>query len=1215
MTTIFFAAGLIVISAVVVTAWISSRTLLARARDARLRRQATALTETLTRLRASAYAGIDQVLFDMRDTVDPRVIEQELRRELDVASAEPSPALIASFRLLGYTDRYLADVRAARAWRDRAHAATTLGLLREPRAVGPLVEAMRDANEDADVKLACAEALGQLRDPSVIAGMCELLADVDEWASPRLAQVLCDFGSAAVEPLLAVLDRAEHLNARVWAAQILGRIGDARATWPLVERLHDRAEQLRLSAANALAELRDGRAVPPLIGVVLRDPVAAVRAQAARALGQLGDERALPLLIASLGDPDYWMRFRALEAIEALAPADTAPVETALADANPEVRRRAVLALERLGKLEKPFSDLACGDEGVAGEAERRLIAVGRAGLTERLIRHLGADDAKTRGRIARVLGQIGDPRHADALIGALGDADRSVVLETVNALGALAPGAAAGPLIDRLVSDDRDLRHAAAAALRLFDGHVLAKHLPRLAELSRHPSDDVRVVALRVIAAVRDPAVTGLLTAAMMDRHGDARLEATTALGQRAQLIAAESIGDVADALAAGLADSSDRVRVAAADALGQLGGPRAFEHLLAALPAAGAAQRDAICRHLADLGLDALAPAIDMLLASADGKARIGLTWTLGKTGDPRAVPLLVALLAEPEASVRASAAGALAKIVSPQATAALAAALDDPSPFVRSAAINGLGRRGPEAGGSIVRALDDPDAFVRRRAAIAYARATGEAAATRLLKLPQSAVEPAVLVIALALSSSPVAIGEATQRLRDRNVARAVDELLATEEEAIQKAYRERIRPKTTMRIPVLSDTLLPANQLIAEHALALRDAVDPAERRRAAIALAQVPEDEAVRALALAVRSDPDVDVRRDAVGALAGTVDHPSVREAVMSATRDPDAQVRATALRAAGAFVAPADAAPLFDGLRANDTEIRAAAEEAVASVFAADVDALHDWLMAQTEEAVIATAIRAVGRIGAASSLAPLSAELKATSPTVRGEAVAALARLGLPGAIVAVISALRDPAESVRIAAVRALAMVSRNDVIEALAAVAFDPSIEVRVMLATTLATLTSTKTIEQLGSLAGDASPRVAARAALGLLIAPDDEGLERFLEWFPKLSPDARRLVRRDMGLVVEEVQGRLTGALDPRVRRAAARVLGALDPLALADALALGLGDPDPTVRIAAIEALASAGPDKLADRLRSVLDDPVGDVRTAARRALVRPV
>src|SRR5690606_18288629 len=141
---------------------------------------------------------------------------------------------------------------------------------------------------------------------------------------------------------------------------------------------------------------------------------AAVRAQAARALGELGDDRALPLLIASLGDPDYWMRFRALEAIEALAPTDTTPIENALADANPEVRRRAVLALERMGKLEKPFADLASDDDVVAAEAERRLVAVGRAGLAERLIRHLSADEPIMRARIARVLGQIGEPRHSD---------------------------------------------------------------------------------------------------------------------------------------------------------------------------------------------------------------------------------------------------------------------------------------------------------------------------------------------------------------------------------------------------------------------------------------------------------------------------------------------------------------------------------------------------------------------------------------------------------------------------------------------------------------------------------------------------------------------------------------------------------------------------------------------------------------------------------
>ncbi|MCA9679273.1 MAG: HEAT repeat domain-containing protein, partial [Myxococcales bacterium] len=438
MTIVLAAAGLLVIAAAVVTLWVIGRQLVRRTLDRRLLKQAGELGTLLGRLRGDGFEGIDKVLFDMRDTLDHRVIESELRKELDLSGGEVPRDLARSFHLLGLTDRYLDEVRGAMTWRGRARAATALGLLGEPRALRPLVDAMRDPREDDDVKLACAESLGRLRDPAVIAEMCELLGDVDEWASPRLAQVLVAFGPEAVDALLATLDAAPGLNARVWAAQILGRIGDRRATWPLVERLHDRAEQLRMSAANALGELHDARAVPPLIGVILRDPVAAVRAQAARALGQIGDESALPLLVASLGDPEYWMRFRALEAIEALAPSDTQPIETALGDANPEVRRRAVLALERLGKLERPFDDLASDDEMVADQAERRLVAVGRAGLSERLLRALTGTEPRVRARIARVLGQVGEPRHAGDLMALLDDDDPEVALEAVRALGAL---------------------------------------------------------------------------------------------------------------------------------------------------------------------------------------------------------------------------------------------------------------------------------------------------------------------------------------------------------------------------------------------------------------------------------------------------------------------------------------------------------------------------------------------------------------------------------------------------------------------------------------------------------------------------------------------------------------------------------------------------------------------------------------------------------
>ena len=1218
MTAILAAAALLAIAAVVVTVWVAGRSLVSRALDRRLRRQAAEVSRKLGELRARAYESLDQMLFEMRDVYDPHVLELELRRELDDAGPGRPEALAASFRLLGLTERYLSEVRTARAWRERARAATALGLLRDPRAVRPLVEAMRDDAEDGDVKLACAEALGRLRDRDATVEMCELLADVDEWASPRLAQILAELGEPALDPLLATLDKSASLNARVWAVQILGRIGDHRSTWPIIERLHDRAESLRLSACNALAALRDARAVPPLIDVVLRDPIAAVRAQAARALGELGDDRALPLLISSLGDPDYWMRFRALEAIEALSPIDTSAIEAALADANPEVRRRAVLALDRMGRLEKPFNDLTADDDAASAEAEQRLIAVGRAGLSERLVRYLSAPEARMRARIARVLGQVGEPRHADALIGALGDAEPTVVLEVIAALGELVVPAAAGPLIERLAAPDRAVRRAAAAALRRFEPSALAAHLERLSKLAADPSDDVRVVALEAIAAVRDAAATGILVEALRDRYVDARLTAARALGARAAHGHTEDVDAIADALVVVVSDSSEPVRVAAAESLGQVGGARAVDYLLAALPTATEAQRETICFHLAALGFDKLAPALDVLMASRGSKARLGVAWTLGKTGDPGAVPLLAALLEEPEARVRASAAGAVAKLVNvnPVAVDVLARAVDDPSPYVRSAAINGLGKVKGQAD-VLARALADPDRFVRTRAVLAFARSAGKDAAARLLALAPDEVDPAVVTVALALTGAAVAIGEVMRRLVDPALATAVEAVLAAEDDEVRRAYRDRLRPRTTQRLRVLGDAELGSEHLAEEQATALRISVDPVERRTAAIALGRLGDPAAQRALAEAVKHDPDVGVRREAMTALAdaGPRSPALVREAVADATRDPDAEVRATALVTAAAFVTPAAAAPLLDGMRARDARVRDAAEEACARVFAADLAAFHTWVEAQAQEDVVMAGIRVLGRIADAGSHDLLVGLQASPSTNVRAEAVAALARLATPAAVAAVMNGLRDPAEPVRMATVRALGGARRADVVEALAEAALDPSVEVRTALATALGTMPSTRAVDILAGLTGDASPQVASRAALALLASPDDEGLAAFLARHGTMSSEARELVRRDAESVVLRVVARLTGAMMVAVRQVALRALAAIDGAAYAHAIALATRDPDRRVRLLAIETLVAVGPERLDDHLRAVIDDPVGEVRAAARRALLRPV
>jgi len=70
-------------------------------------------------------------------------------------------------------------------------------------------------------------------------------------------------------------------------------ISNLKETWFL--DYHDLNAGVRWCAAEALGEIKDVRAVEPLIAA-LRDPNAYVRWCAADALGKIGDARALPEL-------------------------------------------------------------------------------------------------------------------------------------------------------------------------------------------------------------------------------------------------------------------------------------------------------------------------------------------------------------------------------------------------------------------------------------------------------------------------------------------------------------------------------------------------------------------------------------------------------------------------------------------------------------------------------------------------------------------------------------------------------------------------------------------------------------------------------------------------------------------------------------------------------------------------------------------------------
>jgi HEAT repeat protein len=200
-------------------------------------------------------------------------------------------------------------------WAVREDAAIRLGRLKDPRAVKPLVAALRDP--DRSVREAAVEALLAIGPPSTTA-ICACLADPD-------------------------------LTVQESASKILASIADAEALAPLVSALNSSDWIVRMYAAKALGRLNDPRAVMPLRGL-LQDPVKTVREEASAALVAIG-RPAVPPLIESLAHPDWMVRLRAVESLKMIRPPEAVPALIALGFHDPDsaVREDAVRALGVIG--------------------------------------------------------------------------------------------------------------------------------------------------------------------------------------------------------------------------------------------------------------------------------------------------------------------------------------------------------------------------------------------------------------------------------------------------------------------------------------------------------------------------------------------------------------------------------------------------------------------------------------------------------------------------------------------------------------------------------------------------------------------------------------------------------------------------------------------------------------------------------------------------
>lgn len=224
-------------------------------------------------------------------------------------------------------------------------ASLTLGLIGEP-AVDALIEVFHSTNNRL-TQWHAISALGQVNDPRAADIFLEALPIRDHLVRKYAVYGLAKFKDVrAVEPLIKLLshhdgDRNEVANA---AAGVLAEIGDEHAIRPIFRAivsgniwlpdglghfgepaikllllgLNAKNPKRRSAAAAVLGEIREIKAVEPLIVLLQTDPDDNVRSSAAFALGEMGDKRALVALTNALNDPHEFTRAQASRALNRL---------------------------------------------------------------------------------------------------------------------------------------------------------------------------------------------------------------------------------------------------------------------------------------------------------------------------------------------------------------------------------------------------------------------------------------------------------------------------------------------------------------------------------------------------------------------------------------------------------------------------------------------------------------------------------------------------------------------------------------------------------------------------------------------------------------------------------------------------------------------------------------------------------------------------------
>jgi len=170
----------------------------------------------------------------------------------------------------------------------------SLGQIKDPRSLDPLVSALGDGNRS--LREEAGWAIRSVAGAGSTDLLIRILADGNIIRRMGAIDALGNSGDMkAVPPLIGVLEYG--CRCAGWAVESLGRLKDNRSITPLIKHLQDPEVNVRGEARRALVAI--GEPGEEALISALKDGDNTTRAGVAVVLGEIGDERSTePLLLA-----------------------------------------------------------------------------------------------------------------------------------------------------------------------------------------------------------------------------------------------------------------------------------------------------------------------------------------------------------------------------------------------------------------------------------------------------------------------------------------------------------------------------------------------------------------------------------------------------------------------------------------------------------------------------------------------------------------------------------------------------------------------------------------------------------------------------------------------------------------------------------------------------------------------------------------------------